>query len=193
VRLVRASIARKTVCCFALAVLCTLVLGLLVGCKGKKMDSPSKKGAIIAVELDAKNKLKDKEIAPSSQKAQRNSDSQKPSKAFSIEKVSFSPKDLKRDPFVSYFSQIADVGEMDEQILGRLDLAELTLRGTIVLEKKRYALIEDPTGQGHIVSLGSYIGRGLNHVKYIRSGEVIIESYLEGQKKSRFVTLSISK
>jgi type IV pilus assembly protein PilP len=83
----------------------------------------------------------------------------------------------RRDPFGSF----VDDDRVPEELqapLQRFDLARLRLVGVVVGTASPSALIEDPSGVGHTIRVGTALGKNLGRVKHIRRGEVIVaESY----------------
>src|SRR5690242_4823208 len=83
----------------------------------------------------------------------------------------------RRDPFGSFVDD--DRVPVEQQApLQRFDLARLRLVGVVVGTASPSALIEDPSGVGHTIRVGTALGKNLGRVKHIRRGEVIVaESY----------------
>ncbi|MEW5848492.1 MAG: pilus assembly protein PilP [Myxococcota bacterium] len=102
----------------------------------------------------------------------------------------------KRDPFRTYF---AEVEELDDQMktqseLQRFDIDQLKLVAVIVGTATPTAMVEDPTGQGHVVKVGTLMGKHWGQVKHIRRGEIIIQEEFRdftGRRVSHLVPLKI--
>lgn len=83
----------------------------------------------------------------------------------------------KRDPFKTYFDELLLEEQEQENLkeLQRFDIDKLKLVAVIVGTATPMAMIEDPTGKGHTVKIGSLVGKRFGQVKHIRRGEVIIQ------------------
>jgi len=82
----------------------------------------------------------------------------------------------KRDPFRS-FIQKEVVMSHDGGVLGPLQIHEIdsyTLTGIIANPSAPYALVRDPDGIGHVVELGTLVGRNWGKVTEIKPGEIVI-------------------
>ena len=82
----------------------------------------------------------------------------------------------KRDPFRSFISIEVVRGDSDSP-LGPLQLHEIdqyTLAGVVWNMDSPKALIEDPEGIGHVVELGTLIGKNWGRVTQIKPTELII-------------------
>jgi type IV pilus assembly protein PilP len=55
------------------------------------------------------------------------------------------------------------------------DLDQLKLVAVVVGTATPLAMVEDPTGKGHAVKVGTVIGKHWGQVKHIRRGEIIIQ------------------
>jgi type IV pilus assembly protein PilP len=83
----------------------------------------------------------------------------------------------KRDPFRTYFSEIENEDAVNRKLteLQQYDLDQLRLVAVIVGTATPKAMVEDPTGKGHVVKTGTLIGKHWGQIKHIRRGEVIIQ------------------
>lgn len=83
----------------------------------------------------------------------------------------------KRDPFKTYFDEL--VLEEQEQEnrteLQRFDIDKLRLTAVVVGTATPMAMLEDPTGKGHTVRIGTLVGRRFGIVKQIRRCEVVVQ------------------
>jgi Tfp pilus assembly protein PilP len=79
----------------------------------------------------------------------------------------------RRDPYESWFDQMA-VTEEGRTELEKLELDSLKLSG-VVLGTTPRALITDSGGKGHIVGVGTTIGKKRGVIRVIRPGEILIE------------------
>ena len=82
----------------------------------------------------------------------------------------------KRDPFRSFISRMIVV-DGGEDALGPLQVHEIDkyrLRGIIWNIGAPRALVEDPDGIGHVVDIGTLIGRNWGKVTQIKPEEIVI-------------------
>ena len=85
--------------------------------------------------------------------------------------------DNKRDPFKTYFDELM-MQEKEQRNLSelqRFDLATLKLVGVVAGTATPMALIEDPSGKGHTIKIGSLVGKNYGQVKQIRRGEIDVQ------------------
>ena len=83
----------------------------------------------------------------------------------------------KRDPFRSFLSFSSDSSIFDDlprTPLQRYDVEQYRLTGIIYNVGRPRALVEDPEGVGHVMELGTYIGRNWGKVSQISSEKVTI-------------------
>ena len=82
----------------------------------------------------------------------------------------------KRDPFRS-FIQKEDVVNHDGAALRPLQLHEIdsyTLTGIVSNPSAPHGLVRDPDGTGHVVELGTLVGRNWGKVTEIKTSEIVI-------------------
>ena len=106
----------------------------------------------------------------------------------------------KRDPFKSFvvISPGTRTRSASETLtpLQRLDISQLALVGTIVGKGKDSALVEDASGKGYILSVGTYIGKNGGKVAGIEDGKILIEEYTIdyfGKKKSKMISMKLPR
>ncbi len=91
----------------------------------------------------------------------------------------------KRDPFQSFIKRgQAEELRADSPPLQRWDIDKYTLRGVIWNTQAPRALMLDPEGTGHVIRLGTYVGRNWGKVTSISEGcAVVTEEYqtLDGE------------
>ena len=83
----------------------------------------------------------------------------------------------KRDPFRSFLSFSSDSSIFDDlprTPLQRYDIEQYRLTGIIFNVGRPRALVEDPEGVGHVMELGTYIGRNWGKVTQISSEKVTV-------------------
>lgn len=83
----------------------------------------------------------------------------------------------KRDPFKTYFDELILEEQEQENLteLQRFDIDKLKLVAVVVGTATPMAMVEDPTGKGHTVKIGTLIGKRFGQVKHIRRGEIIVQ------------------
>jgi type IV pilus assembly protein PilP len=84
----------------------------------------------------------------------------------------------RRDPFKTYFDELSQNEQLDNANLTELqkvDLDKLHLVAVVVGTATPMAMVEDPTGRGHTVKIGTLIGKRLGQVKHIRRGEIVVQ------------------
>ena len=84
----------------------------------------------------------------------------------------------RRDPFKTYFDELSQTEQQDQANLTELqkiDLDKMKLVAVVVGKATPMAMVEDPTGRGHTVKIGTLIGKRLGQVKYIRRGEIVVQ------------------
>jgi type IV pilus assembly protein PilP len=84
----------------------------------------------------------------------------------------------RRDPFKTYFDELSQTEQQDQANLTELqkiDLDKLKLVAVVVGTATPMAMVEDPTGRGHTVKIGTLIGKRLGQVKHIRRGEIVVQ------------------
>jgi len=82
----------------------------------------------------------------------------------------------KRDPFRSFIQKEVVVNH-DGGALGPLQLHEIDsykLTGIVSNPSAPHALVRDPDGTGHVVELGTLVGRNWGKVTEIKSSEIVI-------------------
>lgn len=91
--------------------------------------------------------------------------------------TSYSPVG-KRDPFQSYLSEIRNTN-MDKQDRAReateeYELDQYRLSGVVTGTSQPRALVEDPSGKGHLVRIGTRLGKNSGVVTRITSSGVVV-------------------
>ena len=103
----------------------------------------------------------------------------------------------KRDPFRSFLAFASDnsiIDNIPRTPLQRYDIEQYTLTGIISGIDRPRALVEDPTGIGHVMELGDYIGTNWGKVTSIDGDTVIItEEYktIEDELVTRPIKLTL--
>jgi type IV pilus assembly protein PilP len=102
----------------------------------------------------------------------------------------------KRDPFQALPLKIQTKRRTRENLspLERYDLGQLKLVGVVWDAKDPRAMVEDSSGLGYVVKVGTPIGSNEGKIKEIKASEVVIEeSYIDfyGARKSRQLSMRI--
>ena len=106
-------------------------------------------------------------------------------------------KEIGRDPFRPMTLRTKVQTRVRENLspLERFDLSQLKLVGIIWDIKEPRALVEDNTGLGYIVKVGTPIGNNDGKIKAIRSNEIVVEEIYPdayGKPTKRDVDMRIS-
>lgn len=94
----------------------------------------------------------------------------------------------KRDPFRPYFLDVKVVKREDRGTplteLETFDIEQLRLTSIITGIEQPMAMVEDPSGKGHTLVVGTPIGKNGGRVARIKRDEVIIEEeYIDSEGK----------
>lgn len=83
----------------------------------------------------------------------------------------------RRDPFKTYFDELVLVEAEAENLteLQRIDLDKLKLVAVVTGTATPMAMVEDSTGRGHTIKIGTLVGKRFGQVKQIKRGEVVIQ------------------
>jgi type IV pilus assembly protein PilP len=119
---------------------------------------------------------------------------QKPKKAKAIEakpepnkekeEISFSYDPTnKPDPFKSFITVREELEEKEERekprtYLETLDISQLVISAIVLTDSENWALVRDSKGDGHVIKVGTPIGRSGGRVTEIHEDKVVVkESY----------------
>ena len=88
----------------------------------------------------------------------------------------------KPDPFKSFIIVRRELEEEKEQeeprtYLETLDLSQLTVTAIAIGKGDRWALVQDSKGEGHVIKIGTSVGRKRGQVIDIRGKEVVVREY----------------
>jgi Tfp pilus assembly protein PilP len=97
------------------------------------------------------------------------------------EPYSYDPTN-KPDPFKSFIVVKREIEEEREKeeprtYLETLDLSQLTVTAIAISKSKRWALVQDSKGEGHVIKIGTSIGRKRGQVVKIKEKEVVVREY----------------
>jgi len=94
------------------------------------------------------------------------------------ESYSYDPTN-KPDPFKSFIIVRRELEEEREKAeprtyLETLDLSQVTITAIVISKDKRWALVKDSRGEGHVIGLGTPMGKKRGKVTEIREKEVVV-------------------
>ncbi len=85
----------------------------------------------------------------------------------------------KRDPFRTFIANAEEEEIRSPTPLQRYELEQYQLTGIVWGVDRPRALVEDPEGMGHVIELGTYIGKKWGKVTQITSSQLVVtEEYL---------------
>ena len=101
----------------------------------------------------------------------------------------------KRDPFRSFLNFESSSGQAEGTLpTQKYEIDQYQLAGLIWGVDRPRALVEDPDKKGHVLEIGTYIGKNWGKVTQITSGEVIVtEEYqtLDGELVVNNISLTL--
>jgi len=87
----------------------------------------------------------------------------------------------KTDPFKSFIVARRELEEKEQgkpkTYLETLDISQLTISAIVLGSKGNWALVRDSKGDGHVIKVGTLIGRKSGRVKRILEKEVVVTEY----------------
>lgn len=100
----------------------------------------------------------------------------------------------RRDPFKTYFDELQVIDpQKNTTELQRHELDKLKLIAVVVGTASPMAMVEDPSGRGHTVRIGTLIGKRFGQVKKIRRGEIMVEEEIRQYDGKRIPDQKILK
>jgi Tfp pilus assembly protein PilP len=102
----------------------------------------------------------------------------------------------KIDPFKSFIILRRELEEKEQgkpkTYLETLDISQLTISAIVLGNKGNWALVRDSKGDGHVIKVGTLIGRRSGRVKKILEKEVVVtESYKDIRGREIIKDISI--
>ena len=102
----------------------------------------------------------------------------------------------KIDPFKSFIILRRELEEKEQgkpkTYLETLDISQLTISAIVLGNKGNWALVRDSKGDGHVIKVGTLIGRKSGRVKKILEKEVVVtESYKDIRGREIIKDISI--
>jgi len=115
-----------------------------------------------------------------------------------VEATYFYDPTNKIDPFKSFIVVRRELEEKEQgkpkTYLETLDISQLTISAIVVGSKGNWALVRDSKGDGHVIKVGTLIGRKSGRVKRILEKEVVVtESYkdIRGREKIKDISIKL--
>jgi Tfp pilus assembly protein PilP len=99
----------------------------------------------------------------------------------------------KVDPFKSFIIVRKELEEKKKEeeprtYLETLDLSQLTVTAIVLSKKNKWALVQDSKGEGHVINVGTAIGRKRGKVVKILEREVVVREYDMDYRGNEVVT-----
>jgi len=110
------------------------------------------------------------------------------------------------DPFLSLIQEkeepintIPDIEEKPKRMrtpLEKLELSQIRLVAVILMKNRQLAMVEEATGKGYEIKIGTYIGKNGGQVSKINQNSIIVKDQVKdykGKRKERFQEIKIHK
>lgn len=132
-----------------------------------------------------------------------NSENAKPENANGVEMVvRYDPQD-RVDPFIPLLREkevlMPDIEDKPKRILTpleKLDLSQIKLVAVILMKNRQLAMVEESTGKGYEVRIGTYIGKNSGQVSKINQSSIIVTEYMKdykGKRQAHFQEIKLHK
>lgn len=118
---------------------------------------------------------------------------------------SYDPKG-RVDPFVSLIQEKEEKSETPLNLeekpermltpLEKLDLAQIRLVAIVLMKNRKLAMVEEATGKGYEVNIGTYMGKNSGQVSEILPNSIIVKDYVadfKGNRLERFQEIKLHK
>ena len=168
---------------FLLSLLLLAPILLVGGCKNEQAEKTKKANVIKPAEgisgtIEMKTS-KAEDMPETGENGHKQNKTQESSKALTLPdyKLNFYDFEKKTDPFISLVMEKKQrklaapsahkgpVGILSP--LEKTDLKQLRLTAIVIMKNKRIAMVEDPTGKGYEITIGTYIGKNQGRVARI--------------------------
>lgn len=116
--------------------------------------------------------------------------------------VGYDPKE-RVDPFIPLLQEKEVVTpDMDDKPkrmltpLEKLSLSQIKLVAVIVMENRQLAMVEDATGKGYEVMIGTYMGKNSGQVSKINQSSLVVTEYVKdykGIRQTQFQEIKLHK
>lgn len=80
--------------------------------------------------------------------------------------------------------------------LEKMDLSQLKLVAVILMKNKQLAMVEETTGKGYEVRIGTYMGKNSGQVSKINQSSIVVKEYVKdykGKRKAHFQEIKLHK
>jgi len=159
-----------------IACVIVLLIGLAFSPGLSFAQDPQKKTIKIKKGKPAAAQEKAPQEAPVKKAAEEVGAEEKPQEPYSYDRTN------KPDPFKSFIIVRKEVEEKEEEeeprtYLETLDLSQLTVTAIVVSKKKKWALVQDSKGEGHVIEIGTSIGRKRGKVVKIKEKKVVVREH----------------
>ncbi len=106
------------------------------------------------------------------------------------EKTEFYDPQGKIDPFLPLFQEKAEeskpaIDDQPQRILTpleKIELSQIRLVAVVIMGNKRIAMVEEATGKGYEVSIGTFIGKNQGKITEINDGSVVVTELVKDFK-----------
>lgn len=80
--------------------------------------------------------------------------------------------------------------------LEKMELSQIKLVAVILMENRQLAMVEEATGKGYEVSIGTYMGKNNGQVSKINQSSIVVKEYVKdykGKLQARFQEIKLQK
>ncbi len=80
--------------------------------------------------------------------------------------------------------------------LEKMDLSQIKLVAVILMKNRQLAMVEETTGKGYEVKIGTYMGKNSGQVSKINQSSIIVKEYVKdykGKQQARFQEIKLHK
>ena len=170
-----------------------------------KSASTTRKTLVTEKSAISDKKIEEKSTKEIKKKPEKAEGEEKKKVAKEIEKIEipyvYNPKG-RSDPFrpfiteVQAFTVARPKGWLPRTPLERSEISEFKLVAILLSEQDKRAMVEDGTGKGYIIKIGTYIGKKGGKVTDIFADHVVVEEQLKsiyGDKRTNRIPLKLRK
>jgi len=114
----------------------------------------------------------------------------------------YDPKD-RVDPFIPLLQEkevvTLDIEDKPKRILTpleKLDLSQIKLVAVILMKNRQLAMVEETTGKGYEVRIGTYMGKNSGQVSKINQSSIVVTEYVKdykGKRQAHFQEIKLHK
>ncbi|OGR15483.1 MAG: hypothetical protein A2277_09475 [Desulfobacterales bacterium RIFOXYA12_FULL_46_15] len=151
--------------------------------------------------VDKKNEIQEQEMGPMSE-AKNNIQTQEPIK--SDEKAEYYDSQGRVDPFLPLIQEKVEepqsaIDDNPQRILTpleKIELGQIRLVAIVTMENKKIAMVEEATGKGYEVIIGTYIGRNQGKVSEINDSSIMVTELVKdfrGKLKEQIQEIKLHK